>query len=89
LRKVEAPLAGRDFPWQLLCLRLAVIACHARSDAAAVHWRLQRQADAAKLGFDRGTATPDPRTLYLLKEELAAWQKVGSGMLALEQPVPA
>ena len=32
LRKIEAQAAGRAFAWQLLCLRLAVIVCHARGD---------------------------------------------------------
>ena len=36
------------------------------------------------LGFDRGAATPDPRTLYLLREETVAWQRVN--LLGLSVP---
>jgi exopolyphosphatase/guanosine-5'-triphosphate,3'-diphosphate pyrophosphatase len=32
LRKVEASLRRKTFAWQVLCLRLAIIACHARGD---------------------------------------------------------
>jgi exopolyphosphatase/guanosine-5'-triphosphate,3'-diphosphate pyrophosphatase len=85
LRKVEASLAGSDYPWQLLCLRLAAIVCHARSDAQSVHWRLQRQDNVARLGYDRKGTAPDPRTLYLLREEAGAWQRVSALTLVVPE----
>jgi exopolyphosphatase/guanosine-5'-triphosphate,3'-diphosphate pyrophosphatase len=84
LRKVEASLAERDYPWQLLCLRLAVIACHARS-GRPVSGRLRRTAEGAELSFERRGA-PEPRTLYLLQEEAQAWQRQGALVLALRAP---
>ena len=86
LRKVEGALEGRDYPWQLLCLRLAVIACHARV-ASQTRWRLQRQSGSVELTFEsRGGATPDPRTLYLLREEAGAWQRTGLLTLVVQEP---
>jgi hypothetical protein len=50
LRKVEASLTQEEFAWQVLCLRLAIIACHARAvvdpDALALR-RSGRGRDAA------------------------------------------
>ncbi|MEW6704095.1 MAG: Ppx/GppA phosphatase family protein [Pseudomonadota bacterium] len=81
LRKVEAEFGGRDYPWQLLCLRLAVIACHVRSGKPPLHWKLGREAASAVL--EPGPC--EPRTLYLLREEAAAWER--SGVLRLVLPV--
>ncbi len=82
LRKVEASLAAAEFAWQLLCLRLAVIACHARSDAPVKHWRLHRAGMVAELDVQRGGPVPDLRTQHLLREEMQNWQR--SGVLALQ-----
>ena len=78
LRKVEASLAGAEFAWQLLCLRLALIACHARSDAPVGHWRLQRSGASAELEVQRGGPSPDLRTQHLLREEALNWQRVSA-----------
>ena len=48
LRKVEAALQERAFAWQVLCLRLAIIVCHARDDV---------DAGGDRLGGDGGTPT--------------------------------
>jgi exopolyphosphatase/guanosine-5'-triphosphate,3'-diphosphate pyrophosphatase len=82
LRKVEAALASAEFAWQLLCLRLAVIACHARSDAPVGHWRLQRAGMVAELDVQRGGPVPDLRMQHLLREEMQNWQR--SGVPALQ-----
>jgi exopolyphosphatase/guanosine-5'-triphosphate,3'-diphosphate pyrophosphatase len=84
LRKVEAALLGQPVAaLQLMCLRLAVIACHARVDVSVAHWRLERRDGALRLGFRRGAAALDPRTLFLLREEAQAWEKVDGPRLTL------
>lgn len=83
LRKVEPLLTLPGAAAQLLCLRLAVIACHARVDVSVAHWRLERRDGALRLGFKRGAGTLDPRTLYLLREEALAWEKVDGPRLLL------
>jgi exopolyphosphatase/guanosine-5'-triphosphate,3'-diphosphate pyrophosphatase len=82
LRKVEAQLAQEAFAWQALCLRLAIIECHARSDVGAQALSLRRQGTQAQLSFPPGWAQDHPRTLFLLNEEVAAWER--SGVLRLQ-----
>ena len=73
LRKLEADFDDRAFVQQLLCLRLAVILCHARRDpdlqgpAAAVGRAAQLHACAA----GPAGARPIPQSAHLLREE--AW----------------
>ena len=81
---------------QLLCLRLAVILCHARIPVDASVARLQLQslkeggkrqtasgAAPLRLELDPGWETAHPRTIHLLREETLAWLKVDSLRLAL------
>lgn len=85
LRKVEALLGDSDSAWLVLCLRLAIIRCHARQDPSAPHWVLGRRgANRAWLATKPARTPVDPRTLYLLREEAQAWSK--SGQLELEVP---
>jgi len=75
LRKLEGALADEDFVHQLLCLRLAVILCHARRDPD-----LDGVSLAARRGGFRLTLRPDwardfPQSGHLLREECVAWQK--------------
>jgi len=81
LRKLEAPLADESFVWQVLALRLAVIACHARTGLADQTLGLTRQGRKLSLALPKSWASAQPRTLYLLKEEAQAWQR--SGVLEL------
>jgi len=83
LRKVEAMLGVQAHHAQLLALRLAAIACHARVDVSVAGWRLSRDGDTVRLAFHRGARTPDPRTMFLLQEEVQAWQRVGGVGLQL------
>ena len=85
LRKIEASLSNEGFAWQVLCLRLAVIQCHARDDgghagapALAAHGR------RAQLTWSGRWAETHPRTTWLLAEEAAAWSR--GGPLALQLP---
>lgn len=77
LRKVEPSLAQPDFAWQALCLRLAVIHCHARAAVDAATLTLRRRDGEAVLEVPPGWAAERPRTLYLLQEEAAAWERGG------------
>lgn len=83
LRKVEAQLASDTFAWQALCLRLAVIECHARSAVDARALQLRGKGREAELGFDADWAQGHPHTLYLLREEAAVWARSGRLALAL------
>jgi exopolyphosphatase/guanosine-5'-triphosphate,3'-diphosphate pyrophosphatase len=84
LRKLEAELADERFIWQLLALRLAVIACHARTGVDAKALQLQLQGRTLSLAMPKAWAERQPRLLYLLKEEAQAWQR--SGLLELSLP---
>lgn len=77
LRKVEGPLAQDDFAWQVLCLRLAIIKCHARGDIEADAMRLTRSGTTAELDFPPGWSEAHPRTRHLLEEEAASWERNG------------
>ncbi|HWH83942.1 MAG TPA: exopolyphosphatase [Burkholderiaceae bacterium] len=83
LRKVEAGLAREEFAWQLLCLRLGVIKCHARGEVDAATLHLRRSASSAELTFDQDWADAHPRTRYLLAEEAAQWERGGPIKLVL------
>ena len=84
LRKVETALVRDDFAWQVLCLRLAIIKCHARGDVSPTAMRLKRDGASAELLFDAGWAETNPRTKHLLDEEVAMWER--SGPLKLQLP---
>lgn len=79
LRKIEASLVHEDFKWQVLCLRLGVIKCHARSDVSDDAFRLRSSAggNAVALGLPAGWTESHPRTRHLLNEEIAQWQRAG------------
>jgi exopolyphosphatase/guanosine-5'-triphosphate,3'-diphosphate pyrophosphatase len=75
LRKLEAAFDDGPFVHQLLCLRLAVILCHARRDPAWQGLRLRRSAQGATLALPAAWARAWPQSAFLLQEEVAAWQK--------------
>ena len=77
LRKVEASLAQEAFAWQVLCLRLAIIKCHARGPVSADMLSLARSGTQANLDFPADWAAQHPRTLFLLQEEAQAWARGG------------
>jgi exopolyphosphatase/guanosine-5'-triphosphate,3'-diphosphate pyrophosphatase len=82
LRKVETSLTQEDFAWQTLCLRLALIECHARADVNGHALSLRRQGGVARLLVPEGWGDAHPRTLHLLAEEAAVWGR--NGPLVLE-----
>ena len=78
LRKLEVNFEDRLFIQQLICLRIAVILCHARRDPDLAGLEL-----SAPVGLDTtytltcktGWADAFPQSQHLLKEEALAWQK--------------
>ena len=77
LRKIETLLSSGSFAWQVLCLRLAVIKCHARGAVDHRVLSLKADRDQAHLGYDAAWAVDRLRTVYLLREEAAAWARHG------------
>jgi len=83
LRKMEPQLASETFAWQALCLRLATIKCHARGQVDASAWRLRARGREAHLSWPAPWADQNPRTLFQLQEEAAAWLRSGPLRLVL------
>jgi exopolyphosphatase/guanosine-5'-triphosphate,3'-diphosphate pyrophosphatase len=77
LRKVEASLRRELTAWQLLCLRLAIIKCHARLPVDDNAWRLSQHNGHAVLHFNPSWAQAHPATIYLLQEEAESWARNG------------
>jgi exopolyphosphatase / guanosine-5'-triphosphate,3'-diphosphate pyrophosphatase len=84
LRKVAPALERDGFAWALLCLRLAVIDCHARSDAGSEQLALRGRGAQARLEATAGWASAHPRTAFLLQEEADAWKRAGTLQLTLQ-----
>ncbi len=83
LRKIESGLARDITAWQVLCLRLAAIECHARGEVDASGLKLHRTADEAQLSFSAEWADQHPRTAYLLREEAELWARQAELRLVL------
>lgn len=83
LRKIEPQMASETFAWQVLCLRLAVIKCHARGDVDNEALTLRARGRDAIVDFAGSWAENHPRTVYLLREEALAWGRSGPLRLVL------
>lgn len=83
LRKLDTALQDEGLLWQLLALRLAVIKCHARAEVATGSLKLQRSGNKVVLQIPPSWAARHPRALYLLREEVEAWAKLGRLSLSL------
>jgi exopolyphosphatase/guanosine-5'-triphosphate,3'-diphosphate pyrophosphatase len=83
LRKIDVALAQEFVAWQVLCLRLAIIKCHARGEVDAGALDLRRSGNEAQLDFPAEWARTHPRTLHLLREEAEAWSRGGTLTLSL------
>lgn len=75
LRKLEVELEEELFAKQLLCLRLAVILCHARTNPDIGALRLVYKNRHFKLATVPGWSKQYPQSAWLLNEESGAWQK--------------
>ncbi|MDD3785001.1 MAG: exopolyphosphatase, partial [Hydrogenophaga sp.] len=75
LKKMESPLREELFAKQLLCLRLAVLLCHARQMPEHETVQLSYRSGIFHLTTAPGWAKRYPQSAWLLTEEAAAWQK--------------
>jgi len=83
LRKIEAMLADPKRVAQVLALRLSVLFFHARCDLLQSVPELGLVAGTATLVLDPTWARDNPRCMHLLREEAAAWARVGDLTLQL------
>jgi exopolyphosphatase / guanosine-5'-triphosphate,3'-diphosphate pyrophosphatase len=77
LRKVATALDDPTQCAQLLCLRLAVLLCHARRDPRLDGVALALDAGQPALAVTAGWAEAHPRSMVLLEEEAAHWARIG------------
>ncbi len=78
LRKLEVDFEDHLFVQQLICLRIAVILCHARREPDFKGFQFQASNTADKtfaLTCRPGWSDGFPQSVHLLKEEVLAWQK--------------
>ena len=78
LRKLEADFEDFLFIQQLLCLRIAVILCHARRDPDLKGLQLESGGESSRLfvlNHRPGWTGAFPQSAHLLREEVLAWQK--------------
>ena len=79
LRKLDADFEDRLFVQQLLCMRLAVILCHARRDPDLKGLQFEWDAEPGRrfmLTCRPGWAEAFPQSAHLLREEVLSWQKM-------------
>ncbi len=76
LKKLEADFSDHAFVMQLLCLRIAVILCHARKMPNLRGLQLSTQGQSITLTLPKNWAEKFPQSYYLLDEETIAWQKI-------------
>ncbi|TFZ08045.1 Ppx/GppA phosphatase family protein [Ramlibacter humi] len=80
LRKLDLQLEDEPFVRQLICLRLAVILCHARRDPDLQGLSLRIQGRTAALSVRADWPARYPQSAHLLREEVLAWQKTEWGL---------
>jgi exopolyphosphatase / guanosine-5'-triphosphate,3'-diphosphate pyrophosphatase len=68
-------LREEAFALQVLCLRLAVLLCHARSLPVLGALTASRHGRTVALAMESAWADAHPRTLFLLREEQAIWER--------------
>jgi exopolyphosphatase/guanosine-5'-triphosphate,3'-diphosphate pyrophosphatase len=75
LRKLDIDFDDELFAHQLICLRLAIILCHARRDPDLSGLQFSGSGRKVTLKVPPSWARSYPQSAYLLKEEVTAWQK--------------
>ena len=75
LKKLGNHLSDNTFVYQLLALRLAVIACHARANPDWSSVRLNVKNNIVTLQVPSNWPYDYPQSTHLLKQEAEAWQK--------------
>ena len=76
LRKLVVDFDDPVFVHQLICLRLAVVLCHARRDPDIGGLQLAVSNRKVTLKLPPGWAKNYPQSTYLLKQEVESWQKM-------------
>lgn len=76
LRKLGDAINQSSFASQLLCLRLALIACHARIDVDWQQVHLSKQGEQFALKAPKEWLQKHPQSEHLLKLEVQAWSKM-------------
>ncbi len=75
LRKLGADFEDDEFVHQLLCLRLAVVLCHARREPDLKGIQIQALRREVTLTLRADWMKAYPQSAYLLRAETIAWQK--------------
>jgi exopolyphosphatase / guanosine-5'-triphosphate,3'-diphosphate pyrophosphatase len=77
LRKLDADFEDVRFVQQLICLRLAVLLCHARVAPALKGLNLICEVDQRRFCFQHASSwgAKFPQSMHLLQQEVLAWQK--------------
>lgn len=75
LRKLDVDFDDVPFVHQLLCIRLAVILCHARRDPDLRGPELSGSGRKLTLKLPAAWTASHPQSAWLLHEEIPAWQK--------------
>ena len=92
LRKLEVDFEDRSFVQQLLCLRIAVILCHARRDPDLQGLQLEPSSEPGRLfvlNYRYGWSEAFPQSAHLLREEVLAWQKTPWTLIVSERSLQA
>lgn len=92
LRKLEVDFEDRLFVQQLLCLRIAVILCHARRDPDLQGLQLEPGSEPGRLfvlNYRPGWSEAFPQSAHLLREEVLAWQKTPWTLIVSERGLQA
>ena len=76
LKRLETDFSDRIFVMQLICLRLAVILCHARQMPNLRGFQLHYSQNRIQLNIPKSWPEKFPQSYYLLDEETIAWQKI-------------
>jgi exopolyphosphatase/guanosine-5'-triphosphate,3'-diphosphate pyrophosphatase len=75
IKRLEADLSDKLFVVQLMCLRLAVILCHARNKPNLRGLSLNTLDNILTLSFPHHWPQKYPQSYYLLEEEKLGWLK--------------
>jgi len=77
VRKLDTDFENEAFVKQLICLRLAVLLCHARRTPSLSPLQLSHQGKTFHLKASSQWAQQFPQSAHLLREETVLWQKTG------------
>jgi len=77
LRKLQADFEDEVFVQQLLCIRLGALLCHARRDPVFEPLELVQSGRNFMLHCPGTWTSAHPQSVYLLREEETAWQRMG------------